>query len=366
LANVLTLVTYQAAWGGLHENVAYAVRALIRAGHSVDVACPPSRLKDHLLALGAGVIDLLPSATSEELEPLLGSRRYDLIHAHPFRSREIGLQLAAAWKTPFMATFHGSYLDAVSTWHERAAVIAAVSPAVAENLVANGGVPAHKIVLIRNGVEDELFDRPIRPVLDRVRRGRVDIVVLARMDRDKQSLVESVVPTAKMLAEQFPELQWRLRIAGSGGAVGDFREHLSERLSVMSNISIDWMGWVNSHETSRILSGAVLAFASGRGAAQALALGTPVVAAGSQGVVGLQEGETLQRGFWGNFGGQKSAVPIDNLDIAKRVTQLVHDPESWQEKMSRGRQSIRGGSAQSAVDAAYLSAVQLAMEAAAS
>lgn len=362
MTKILTLVTYQAAWGGLHENVAFAVRASVRAGHTIDVACPPSRLTDHLLALGAGVVDLLPSATSEELEPLLRDRHYDLIHAHPFRSREIGLQLAAAWKIPFMATFHGSYLDAVSTWHERAALIAAVSPAVAENLVANGGVPAHKVSLIRNGVEDEIFDRPIRPILERVRDGRGDIVVLARMDRDKQSLVESVVPTAKMLAEQFPELQWRLRIAGSGGAVGDFREHLVKTLSVMPNISIDWMGWVNSHETTRVLSGAVLAFASGRGAAQALALGTPVVAAGSQGVVGLQEGENLQRGFWGNFGGQKPAVPTNNLKIAERVTQLIRDPHSWHRKMSRGRHSIRAGAAQSAVDAAYLSAVQLALE----
>lgn len=362
MAKLLTLVTYQAEWGGLHENVAYAVRASIRAGHTIDVVCPPSRLTDHLLALGAGVIDLLPSATSEELEPVLRERSYDLIHAHPFRSREIGLQLASAWDTPFMATFHGAYLDAVSTWHERAALIAAVSPAVAENLVERGGVAAHKIAVIRNGVEDDLFERPITPLTERLRQGRADIVVLARMDKDKQSLVESVVPTALMLAEEFPQLEWRLRIVGSGSAVGDFREHLRERLEVAPNISTDWMGWVNSHETSRVLSRAVLAFASGRGAAQALALGTPVVAAGSQGVVGLQEGENLQLGYWGNFGGQRSLTPPHNTEIAKRVMELLRDPKAWHAKSVRGRQSIIAGTSQSSVDAAYLSAVQLALE----
>ncbi|SEI42034.1 Glycosyltransferase involved in cell wall bisynthesis [Arthrobacter sp. yr096] len=293
---------------------------------------------------------------------MLRDRAYDLVHAHPFRSREIGLQLAASWGAPFMATFHGSYLDAVSTWHERAALIGAVSPAVAENLVKSAGVPAHKIALIRNGVEDELFEHPITPVQERLERGRADIVVLARMDKDKLALVESVVPTALMLAEEFPQLEWRLRIVGSGSAVGDFQEHLRGRLAVAPNISTDWMGWVNSHETSRVLSRAVLAFASGRGAAQALALGTPVVAAGSQGVVGLQEGENLQLGYWGNFGGQRSELHPGNEEIAERVIELLRDPKAWHAKSVRGRQSIYAGSSQSSVDAAYLSAVQLALE----
>ena len=361
MAKILTLVTYQAAWGGLHENVAFAARALVRAGHTIDVVCPPSRLTDHLLALGAGVIDLKPQTNSEELETTLGERRYDLIHTHPFRSRELGLQLARAWRTPVIATFHGAYLDAVSTWHHRAALVAAVSPAVAEHLVSEGGVPSHKTVVIRNGVEDDLFDRPIIPVAERIHNGRADIAVLARMDPDKQSLIESVLPTALMLAEEFPQTQWRLRVAGSGGAVADFQEYLGDRLAEAPNVSVDWLGWVNSYETSRILGGAVLAFASGRGAAEALALGTPVVAAGSKGVVGLQTGETLQRGFWGNFGGQPPELAVNNTDIAQQVSKLLRDPQAWHEAAVRGRRSIQAWTAQTAVDAAYLSAIQMAL-----
>src|SRR3546814_1557005 len=75
---------------------------------------------------------------------------------------------------------------------------------------------------------------------------------------------------------------------------------------------------------------AVLTVASGRGAMQSLAVGTPTVAFGSQGVYGLQRGQNLRIGLWGNFGGHPlggMAVSDVTADTAARLRSEGHTSE---------------------------------------
>lgn len=310
----------KAPWGGLHENIRDAALGVTARGWDVTVACRPGPLVDRLAADGieVHVVADWDDVTSDLVA--LRRRRWTVVHAHPFASRRLAQEVAAATGAPLVATFHGKYLDDVGTWHGDAAALVAVSRAHAEMLVAATGADPHAVTVIPNGVRDHLLDVPAPSLAERrADDGRTRVVVASRLDRDKTALLDCVDAIVDAAAD-LPDRTWLLQVLGDGGDRAAMTEFLETQTTKGADLRVEHLGWVESEDVAAHLRGASLAVASGRGAVQALAVGTPTVAFGSQGVYGLLHGVNLDNGLWGNFGGfplQDRAVTDVRDDVVR-------------------------------------------------
>ena len=136
---------------------------------------------------------------------------------------------------------------------------------------------------------------------------------------------------------------------GEGRSSTQITDFLKNQGEKASQLQIEFSGWVDSERVAEIMRDAVFSVASGRGAAQSLAVGTPVVAFGSQGVYGLQDGVNLEHGLWGNFGG----YPLGNrvvTEISDDISRVIGDPSSYPGLQARGREAVQAHLLQSAAD----------------
>lgn len=328
-----------AAWGGLHENVWYSCSGLKERGWDVTVACRDGRLPEKLRSDGIGVhvVDDWENLRPTVLE--LAQRRWDVIHSHPFASRKLALKVARRTGAPVVSTFHGKNLDDVGAWHGRTRGLVAVSRAHAAMLAAVPGVGADRVVVLPNAVRDGLLDDPVPSAADKLGTDEVRVVVASRLDRDKHALLDCIDAITDVARDR-PDRRWVVQVLGDGGTRGDLSSFLDDLVRKAPHIDLQFQGWVDSDEVPARLRDATLAVASGRGAVQSLAVGTPVVAFGSQGVYGLQHGTNLDNGLWGNFGGYPLGERA-STDVRSDVTRLLADDDFYARTQAAGRIAVR-------------------------
>ncbi|MGP9728600.1 glycosyltransferase family 4 protein [Glutamicibacter sp. AOP3-A1-12] len=340
---ILVTVFARASWGGLHEHVFDEAQALLRSGFDVYVACAESRLATRLRTIGAGVIcvdwDDLDSAESSVLETV---KHVDLVHAHPFTSRELGLRIATVFSCPVIVTMHGNYLDYANTWATKVDHIVFVSDALRDNFLLNvKGIDSSKTTVIANGVQDSIFQRPPLSLLEKTNQESIRIAVASRLDSDKIHVIRSTATVAEQVRKTFPDARVTVEVLGEGSLSNGLAEELTVR-----DVEVRFLGWRIAENVSNYLRGAVISVCPGRSAAQSLAVGTPVFAVGSQGPAGLQIGRNLLSGLWSNFGG----FPLKNANEGEAIGSLLSDREAYQRAQARGRSTIELTSKQSVVD----------------
>lgn len=347
-----------APWGGLQENVWQSCRGMARRGWEITVACSQGPLVDRLTEdhIGVHVIGDWKDWSGDAED--LGSRPWDLVHSHPFASRELALHVAAAQNAPLVSTFHGYNRDYSYRWHTKARSLIAVSRSHADMLVHDSGVPAHKVFVVPNSVPDDVFAVPQRTWHERTRSGTARVLVASRLDPDKHALLEAVDQLTDEIAADHRGLRWVIQLAGSGSSADEIRRFARVQARKSRRISFEALGWVESREIPQLLADATVSIASGRAAQQSLAVGTPTIAFGSRGIYGLQHGPNLQVGLWGNFGG----YPLDGVAITSIRTDLapiLDDEQYYNEVASNGRTVASSLLRQSAADETLAGIYQL-------
>lgn len=334
---VLVTVFNVAEWSGLLENVWHSCQGMRARGWSVTVACRDGDFANRLRGAGFEVHvvnwdDWRPSAE------VLSQTNWEVIHTHPFASRELGVRVAENTGARLVSTFHGNYLDAVSTWAPKADALIAVSRSHAEMLLGVGEVDPVQVHVVPNGVSADTFELQPMQFKEKTMGGNGIVAIASRLDPDKADLIECTRSVVAALRTK-PEIKWRVLLLGAGRSAEGFLEELTPSGSV-DNVTFEHVGHVESERVKDVLHGAVLAIASGRGAQQSLAVGTPVVAFGSQGVYGLQHGENLRLGVWGNFGG----FPLGDREaseITTDVSRLLGDQDLYAKSQLIGRRVTR-------------------------
>src|SRR6266567_4682717 len=97
---VLIPVYWMTEFGGLHENVLDTANALIAGGWQVTIMAPPSKASARFLAAGITVLDDPMEDTEASVSRALANGPFDLVNAHPFQARRIGLAVADAQQIP--------------------------------------------------------------------------------------------------------------------------------------------------------------------------------------------------------------------------------------------------------------------------
>lgn len=344
-----------AEWGGLHEYVVHATRALVAAGNDVTVMCTPGPVATRVAEVGGAVVEV-DWADWSPAAALVKRAQFDLILSHGPGSRDLALEVNRALEADLYVMFHGAYHDYVYTWSDQVTGFLTVSPSLTDFLVRIGKVEPWRIDLVPNGVDDALYEAPAPSLDEKVADGVGHIVMASRIARDKAGQFPVAEQMLRACSLARPDLRWRLDVLGDGPLRPEFESDLRRFARRNPAVEYEFHGWVSPADVAEHMRTSVATLVTGRGAITALAVGTLCVAVGARGSVGLQHGPNLKAGLWSNFGDHACPgfTPTD-LD-ADLTTHLKI--ENYASAVDTGRRIAARSRSAGVVDQALLSALQ--------
>ncbi len=278
------------------------------------------------------------------LARLLRRERVDVLHAHLFDPGIVGLLAGTLVRTPVrVLTRH--YSDCHSRlarpWHVRldrlctflAHAVIAVSQHTADYMTAYEGAAPAKLHVIHNGIDLDRV-RPSAPdARGRIRRelrlGDADVLLtVGRLHPEKgQSYLFRALPGLRRRAPR----PFVLLLAGAGQCEAQYREELA---GLRCQDIVRFLGF--RHDVPDLIAGAdvvvqpSVAEAFGLAVAEALYLGTPVVAARVGGIP-----EIVTDGVDGVL-----VPPCDPRAIEDALAGLLNDPHSRQRLLGAGTTKV--------------------------
>ena len=305
---ILIPVHWLTDFGGLHENVLDTAEGLIAGGWQVTVMAPPSKATARFVALGAKVLEDSMDDIASSTSLAVSQGPFDLVHAHPFQAREVGFAVAEALRIPLVVTLHLQYEGEFERYSATVRRVICVSGHLSEHVARACPQLADKLVTIPNGVDFDIFRPPDTPV---PRGDRTIIGIASRLDPDKQVLCNAVADLVDHLAATGAPNQFELRIAGErlyGPPSNSFVEAI-DRAAASGVVAVTRLGWISDRRALRnFFTEANVIVAPGRAAMEAIACGTPTIAADALGYVGLVTAGSFALGHLTNFGGVREAA----------------------------------------------------------
>lgn len=306
-------VFFNAPLGGLQSHVMSQVKALWGTKHTCTIMCKPGPFAESLKSAGVSVLETDYVEIERSIEQAMSAGPFDLVHAHPFSSRAVGISVARKLNIPFLLTFHGMYLDSLDEYGRAVDMVLTVSPAIRNYLIENSKFPAERIFVIPNGVETDVF-RPVDLDREEIKQSFPSlhnlsiepdsrwIFFVSRMDQDKEFILDVVKETwENMVDTRAYDLHWI--VAGDGGLRQEMEEVAQETNTAAGKQLITFVGWLDETSLATLTSMCDLAIAPGRSALESMACGVPVIAIGSKGYIGLIGSQETMSGIDTNFGG---------------------------------------------------------------
>lgn len=294
--NILLPVFFHSAMGGLHLHILSSVKYAIREGHEVTVICKPGPFAEEVRALGGQVVET--DYTNKDVKRVIRevrTRSFDVVYAHPFDSRQLGLALAEANDVPFTLVIHGMYHDDIQQYHSSISRVIAVSDQIAAHLVEQCPQIESKLTVIPNGVDIAFASDGMHESSERLIG-----LFTSRLDADKLFILDVFLDALKDERVQSLPIDWI--IVGDGTQREKYESRYQEALEGTGQ-TIEWLGWLNQASLPSAMKRADFVIAPGRSALEGMAVGKPTIAVGSKGYQGLVTPETWQAIASTNFGG---------------------------------------------------------------
>lgn len=285
-----------------------AVETAKRGWEVAVVGGDPTRMRD---ALGSQV-RWEPGATpAESLRSVLRLGRWDLCHAHMTHGEAIAVATRRAHRARVLSTRHFAAKRGTS----RAGRLSA--PWIAARLDREIAVGEFAARNLERPPEATLVSG-VRPLPCLWRASNRDVLVLQRLDREKDTLTALRAWQASQMAAD----GWALRVAGDG----DERLMLERFAASEAVTNVTFAGWVMDIDAELARAGILLATTPaeglGLGVLEAMAAGVPVVACGSGGHL-----ETI-----GTVAGAPLFPPGDGIAAGAALRTLV--PDRSRERLS--------------------------------
>ena len=153
--HIFISVYFNAQNGGLHLNIIDTIEALIAQKHKVTVLSKSGGFSKRVKELGATsiVTDFKDIKQSVNLVIDTIDTSIDIIHAHPYQSREVGLALAKYYKKPFLVTLHSVNDKQLKYYADDLDGLIVVSDFIKDDVLKKNLLPSDKIFTIHNGVD---------------------------------------------------------------------------------------------------------------------------------------------------------------------------------------------------------------------
>lgn len=302
--HLLVLVFFNAPQGGLHENVRATAQFMLSRQHNVTVVCRPGPFSEQMREEGVGVIetDYEPGSFSrivEKIKALHALLPIDVVHSHPFASRELGMIVSQILGLPFVVTMHGKYLDNLPTTIDEIDAVFTVSEGIRQHLLVDGAVKfPEKFAVVPNTPDTQLF-RPMEVAPLEEAKGRKVISLVTRLDQDKAFILDIFYQVVAYAAERYSgAIHWQ--VVGQGTLQSAFVERV-ETLRGLNSVS--YTGWLQGESLRDAYCQSDAVIAPGRCALEAMSCGVPAIALGSKGYIGLVDSKRWQEAIYCNFGG---------------------------------------------------------------
>nr|WP_298249115.1 glycosyltransferase family 4 protein [uncultured Halomonas sp.] len=341
--HLLIPVFFNASFGGVHENVRATALFMLSRRHRVSVVCRPGPFAEQLREQGAGVIETdyaegSFAAALEEIEALHEQHSIDLVHAHPFAARRLGMIVAQVLGLPCVVTMHRKYVDALPATIDRLDAVFTVSEGIRHYLLTEGGIEApEKLHMVPNTPDAKLF-KSVKAAPPVEAEGRVVVSLVTRLDKDKAFILETFYQAVAHAAEHYSgRIHWQ--VVGQG----TLQEAFAERVEALrGENSVSYTGWLQGEALRDAYCRSDMAMAAGRCALEALSCGTAVVALGANGYVGLVNGDTWQEAVYTNFG-EMGGKQQDQLEgaLAQDFSRMMASKAQRRRLGHFGRQLVR-------------------------
>ncbi len=319
--------------GGVQECVMAAQAELKKRGYEVYIITPRSRAarenppKDTIL-VGAGADVRSPFSTTaqisasmnpEELERIVDEYNFDILHFHEPWVPVLSRQLLSKSKSKNIATFHARMPDGVMT-KTIEKVITPYTKSILRSFDALTAVSEPAAQYVRSLTDDEITIIPNGIDLKKYRPMRTKkpaqktILYVGRLERRKG--VNLLIDAFARLGDQ----ECRLLIAGNGPD----REKLETQARSRNLTNVEFLGFVAEAEKIRLLreatvfcSPAIYGESFGIVLLEAMACGTPTVAANNPGYVSVMQGRGLI----------SLVNPEDTEQFARRLALMLYDED---------------------------------------
>ena len=325
------------ARGGTEEHILTLLQGLDRKRFRLHLVCPPELAAKLQPDLPADV-ELVPlclrkpsqMAAALRLAGILRRRRVDILHSHAFYSSLFASPIGWMCRVPVILETSHMREKWRRGWFRSRFVVdrlvghcvdryIAVSEATARYLLEQKGLPAQKIVVIRNGSDCQRFN-PARSAPSGLKRslgfgpGDPVLVVVGRLEPQKGHRV--LLQALPAVRREFPTV--RLVCVGEGILRGDLQQQvraLAQEDSVrftgyQSNVA-DWLALADMTVLPSFYEGLPLV------AIESLAAGRPVVATAVDGTP-----EIVLDGKTGIL-----VPPGDQARLAEAICRLLRQPE---------------------------------------
>lgn len=368
--------------GGQGVYLRYLSKALVEAGHKVDVISGPPyphldprvgliklpsldlfengllSLRPHHLTSFTNIIEWVSKLTGGFAEPLTFGRRavkylkvhgheYDLVHDNQSLSygmlkiQEMGIPLVTTIHHPITSDLRIA-LNAARNWRERMLIrrwhsflnmqkkvvkqlhnIVTVSDCSREDIAKDFGLQPAGIRLVHNGIDTDVF----KPMPE-IERKPLRLMATCSADAPLKGLRYLLRAYAKLL-EQYPELELLLVSKPNPGGKTERLVHslgIADKVTFVNGISTEQMVRYYAQATIAVVPSVYEGF--GLPAGEAMACGVPVVST---------DGGALPE-IVGDGG---VIVPVKNVDaLVDAIDGLLRDPERRQALAARAQQRI--------------------------
>ncbi|MEM9029640.1 MAG: glycosyltransferase family 4 protein [Pseudomonadota bacterium] len=290
--------------GGAELSAIEVADAIVRAGGRALVACAGGRMVQQLLDVGGVAIDM-PLASKNPVSLALNANRLvalvkrdgvDLIHARSRAPAWSGLRAARRAGLPFVTTYHGAYGEKTAAKRmynsvmARGNIVIANSQYTADLIQQRYGTDTRKIRVINRGVDLAAFD-PAAVSHERIAALRVSwgvppearvILHPARLTRWKGQTV--VLDAVSRLKSDGGSVEFIVVLAGDDQGRHGYTEALqAQAKSLGLSDHVRFAGHVSDMPAAFLAADVAIVASTepeafGRTAAEAQAVGTPVIA----------------------------------------------------------------------------------------
>lgn len=313
IMHVLIPVFFNAPLGGLQSHVYAQAKAIAKEGWNCTILCKAGPFAQQCQNGGFDVIEDDFSNPPASASRITESNKFDIIHTHPFASRQIGQRIAKTLNIPLTITIHGKYTDSLENNSEDYNRIYCVSLGIRDHLVKKGVKDPHKILIYPNAVDLDIFHDGPSERSDRVNAIRNHfsqqtdsndriIAFACRMGSDKKFILKCITDAWEdQLKNRLDNWQWL--IAGDGPERQDLEMAANKLNETIGRQCIKFLGWQSEEKLNILYQSVDIAVAPGRSALDCFGCSRPVIAIGSNGYIGLVDEDNWYKGSYSNFGG---------------------------------------------------------------
>jgi len=245
--NILFMTTHLNT-GGIASYLLTLTRGLIRARHHVSIVSSGGELEGRFTSLGAHCLKLSIKTKSEldlriylalaPLKKILVEEKIEIIHSHTRITQVMGQCARQKFGIPYVSTCHGYFRNRLSRkiascWGDK---VIAISEAVAQHLREDFHIEENRIVLIRNGIDLQLFKSMGQCERDKKRKefkldGGPLIGMIARLSDVKGQ--DILIHAMAHISKEMP--QAKLLLIGKG-KMEDELKNLTEKLHLRDQV----------------------------------------------------------------------------------------------------------------------------------